>query len=362
MPEQANRFFRTLHPVLMKLRPSCPASMFPHLCCVGVSLAATVIPFWTQSNPVSSLEAPLNASNTAPQILLQYSQDFRGQKLPSPSENFALIGAQSAPVRSLTLEAINGDVLFNGRPARIGDQLTSKDDIITTGDRSTARLRIDTQIGLVELASNTTLQVDVLSGGNQPITGVYITRGRARFSISKFVSDPSRLLGQSTHPHEIIGLKNLPLAQSSSTESAPVRVRTPAGVAGVRGTSFGVNVGPDGKTGITALDGIVGVFSQGREILLNPGFFSVINPEQEPNGAEPLPPLANLRIQSLSREGGFVRVVAQADPMDLVYVNNQEVITDPDGKFDVLVRSGARVRIVLRGPAVRERYYNLTVR
>ncbi|MDJ1181964.1 FecR family protein [Roseofilum casamattae] len=338
----------------------------------GISLALLAPSFLAEasyaSSPEESLE-PATAKSTQIQLKagesLSWTSGGLAQAL-SPPDAFApdVYLAQSALGRSLTIEEIKGTVLLNGQPARVGDQLTSADDEIVTGDRSTVRLRIDSQIGVVELAPRTTFRVDTLSGGDRPISGFYIPLGRARFSISKFVTDPDRLLGREDYPIASLTAKQLEREQllaQTATETAPVRVRTPAGVAGVRGTSFGVNVGPTGKTGITTLDGVVGVFSQGTEVLVNPGFYAVINPGEPPTVEKITPELSILRLRAIARAGAGVRIVGRADPMDLVYVNGREVPTDPDGKFSIVVRSGDRVRITLRGPSVRERRYNFSV-
>lgn len=339
----------------MKPFDSYIPQMFPTLLRVGVFLTVLSSGLWTQHSSASSAEPTDRTSVTLhPESTVEYNHNLstRGASLVSQV-------AQARNMRSLTIEEIKGTVWFNGRQARVGDQLTSSEDVIVTGKDSTARLRIDSQVGVVELAPQTTFQVDTLEGGNPPITGFYIPLGRARFSIAAWVSNPDRLLGE--NPEQITALKSIDIAQSTETENAPVRVRTPAGVAGVRGTSFGVNVGPDGKTGISTIDGLVGVFSQGREVLVRPGFYAVINPGEPPTVEEITPALSTLRIRSISSAGNEAVIVGQADPMDIVYVNNREVPTDADGKFRVRVRSGDRVRIVLRGPAVRERHYILNV-
>lgn len=339
----------------MKLFDSYIPQMFPTLLRVGLFLSLLSSSFWTQHSSASSVEPPDPVSVTLhPESTVEYNQD-----LPGIGESLSSPVAQAPKVRSVTVEEINGTVLFNGRPARVGDRLLNAEDEIITGKDSTARLRIDNQIGLVELAPQTTFQVDTLEGGNRPITGFYIAIGRARFSIAAWVSNPERLLGETEE--QITGLKSLDIAQSNSTEDAPVRVRTPAGVAGVRGTSFGVNVGPDGKTSISTIKGQVGVFSQGQEELVNPGYYSVINPDRPPTIEEIMPSVSTLRVRSISRVGSGAIILAQADPMDIVYVNNREVPTDAEGKFRVRVRSGDRVRIVLRAPSVRDRRYILNV-
>ena len=64
-------------------------------------------------------------------------------------------------------------------------------------------------------------------------------------------------------------------------------IETTAAVAAVRGTEFWVQVLPDGTTIVTNIDGLISVFAQGVEIILDPGLKSTIIQGQPPG--QPVP-------------------------------------------------------------------------
>uniref|UniRef100_A0ACD5GQ90 Uncharacterized protein n=1 Tax=Desertifilum tharense IPPAS B-1220 TaxID=1781255 RepID=A0ACD5GQ90_9CYAN len=98
--------------------------------------------------------------------------------------------------------------------------------------------------------------------------------------------------------------------------------------------------------------------------MVNPGFSSTISPGQPPTAAIETPRLATLRVINATRVGvNSVRLSGQVDPMDTVFVNNRPVPTNPDGSFDSYVEPvGGRLRVVVRGTAVRERHYTIITR
>lgn len=63
----------------------------------------------------------------------------------------------TATGRSLEIQEIRGSVMFKGRSAQIGDRLLAPGDEIITGPDSTARLAIDNNTGIVEVAEKTAL-------------------------------------------------------------------------------------------------------------------------------------------------------------------------------------------------------------
>ncbi|OCR01866.1 hypothetical protein BCD67_05055 [Oscillatoriales cyanobacterium USR001] len=186
---------------------------------------------------------------------------------------------------------MRGNVTIKGQSLKVGDRKSVSDNEIVTGNNSTATLEIDNYTGIIELAENTAVKIENLSTDpTNPVTAIFVSRGRVRLSIAKFVSK-SAASNTSNQPSEIqiAGLSNLTgigeineLAQgtkaqgTNSAKNAPVRVRTPRGVAGVRGTSFGVNVGPDGKTGVDTIDGSVGIFGTSKEVAVNAGYWSIL--------------------------------------------------------------------------------------
>lgn len=276
--------------------------------------------------------------------------------------------AQMQSSRALVVEELKGTVMINGRPAQVGQRLAASDVLMTDVD-STARLRVDSFIGVVEVAELSTLEIQTLSGpvGVNPnqVTALAVPRGRVRLSIARSLARPARSSGVETQ--EVAGLPTLTalginnISQDSTTaSSSPVRVRTPAGVAGVSGTSFGVDVSSTGKTGADTIDGQVAVAAQNRQVLVNRGFFTVINPGEGPVNPLQSPTISDLKMFRVLKLGRTsARIIGQVDPMDLVYIDNVEIPTDQEGKFNTIVHTppSRRIKVVVRGPSVRERYY-----
>ncbi|EAW38968.1 hypothetical protein L8106_01597 [Lyngbya sp. PCC 8106] len=258
--------------------------------------------------------------------------------------------------RGLTIEEINGySVTLNGKPAQVGDILQVGDQI-NTGQNTIVNLRVDSYIGLVELAENTTVEVKILSGeaGINPnqITVLSVTAGQVRLSVSRFVSSP---FWSETIPEN---------QRQTSVTNSPFRIETPTTIIGVRGTTFGVNVSPDGKTAIHTIEGTVGVVNAGEEVRLEKGQVAIVNPAEKPTPIDNIPPISQLRVRSLTRLGlETVQLRGKVDPMDLVYINSQPIQTDAEGNFDFIghLPVSRRLQVTVRGPSVRERYYVIAV-
>ena len=277
----------------------------------------------------------------------------------SPDPQFeALETAQNvempASSRFILVEEVRGTVTYgpSQQPVKAGLQLAQGTQV-STGSNSSARLRIDSQIGSVEVAENTTFQVKTLSGDK---TSLFVTRGRVRLSIRSSVGNLSAQKALSESGEQSV------LAQRR--RDYPITVETPAGIAGVQGTSFGVNVGPDGKTGIATINGTVAAQSQGREVLVTPGQYVVIEPGKALKQPETAPKQAAFRLLNLKRvSADAVRAVGQAHPLDLVLVNGRAVQTDGEGKFSVIVERplNRRIKFAVRGPAATETVYEIAV-
>ena len=293
----------------------------------------------------------------------------------NPSPVKALKAQGTAAGRSLEIKEIRGTVTFKGRPAVVGDRLLAPGDEIITGPDSTARLAIDNNTGIVEVAEKTAVKISDSSssaGGND--TAIFVSRGRVRLSIGKTAA-PTASATTSTiiEPNQIAALntfsglgKSEPIAQQKkSPRTAPVRVETPEGVAGVRGTSFGVSVGADGKTAVETIEGAVGVSGNNdSEVVVNRGSATAIFPQTPPAPPSASPRLAQLKVRSLLRLGGNIyRLRGQINPIDIIYVNNQAIKIDRQGKFTIqgILPASRRLKIVVRGSSVRERHYSLAV-
>lgn len=327
-------------------------------------------------------EAIASPVSSSPKQLLNASK-FLAPQLPIPRSivsNFPnstpvdIITGQGASERSLFIRELRGKVTIGGRSAKVGDRLSASDDELVTGNDSIVTLVIDNNSGIVELAENTALKIETLSADTaNPVTAFFIRKGRVRFSITPSASKSSTSSDLNrVSETRVAALNNLTgigqvgeVAQATnSAKNAPVRVRTPRGVAGVRGTSFGVNVGPDGKTSVDTIDGAVGVAGIQQEVVVNAGYWSVINPTGEPNAIKENPALSTLRIRSLSKVSSRTfRMVGQVQPMDLVYINGEAIAADAEGKFRIEgeLPASRLLKVTVRGPSVRERVYKLIV-
>ncbi len=291
---------------------------------------------------------------------------------PSPAKTINAQGTASG--RSLEIREIRGTVTFKGRQAVVGDRLLAPGDEIITGPNSTARLAIDNNIGIVEVAEKTAVKISSLSGaGDEKDTAIFVSLGRVRLSIGKTAATtPAANTSTIIPPNQIASLntfsglgKSSQIAQrKSSARTAPVRVETPEGVAGVRGTSFGVSVG-DGKTSVETIEGAVGVSgSTDSEVVVNRGNATTIFSQSPPLAPSAIPRLAQLKVRSLLRlSGDIYRLKGQVNPIDTVYVNNEAIKIDRQGKFSIqgILPPSRRLKIVVRGPSVTERHYSLAV-
>ncbi len=251
------------------------------------------------------------------------------QSLSSAAKDVPVTGGR----RWLSIQQIRGQVTLQGRPAKVGDRLQSVGQTLVTGNKSTAVLTLDDGISPVRVTENTELRIKTLK--NQPdggkITVLTVTRGQVRFQVRPFTHRSSRL-----------------------------NVETPAGVAAVRGTIFGVGVRPEGGTDVFTRKGAVAVSARDRTVLVTKGRTSKISPGQSP---QLLPVNTNLDLQTLVSSGNQVKVVAQYDPVNTLWMNNQQVTVEQDGRLDAMfpIPANRRLRLVVRNPLGRQQVYDLAI-
>ncbi|MEG3927718.1 MULTISPECIES: FecR domain-containing protein [unclassified Microcoleus] len=363
---------------------TCGRSTKIPLLSLSLAVLASLSPFrGTIASPPSP--SPKQPSNTTKIVSVDRPPALPiGSKSPT---NPATLAANSSPAetikaqgtatgRSLEIEEIRGTVSFKGRPAVVGDRLLAPGDEIITGPDSTARLGIDNNIGVVEVAEKTAVRISNLSSsaGGEKDTAIFVSRGRVRLSIGKTAATtPAANTSTIIPPNQIVALntfsglgKSSQIAQQKrSAKRAPVRVETPEGVAGVRGTSFGVSVGGD-KTAVETIEGEVVVSGNtDSEVVLNSGNSTTIFPQTSPVAPSASPRLAKLKVRSLLRvSGNIYRLSGQINPIDTVYVNNEEIKIDRKGNFKIqgILPPSRRLKIVVRGPSVTERHYSFAVR
>ncbi|MEG4585283.1 FecR domain-containing protein [Microcoleus sp. MOSTC5] len=337
-----------------------------------------------------AIASPLSPSPKQPSHATKIVSVDRPPALPTNSQspkNPATVAANSSPAetikaqgtavgRSLEIQEIRGTVSFKGRPAVVGDRLLAPGDEIITGPDSTARLAIDNYTGIVEVAEKTTVRISDLSSraGGEKDTAIFVSRGRVRLSIGKTAATtPAANTSTIIPPNQIAALntfsglgKSSQIAQQkSSAKTAPVRVETPEGVAGVRGTSFGVSVG-EGKTAVETIEGAVAVSgsSSDSEVVVNGGNATTIFPQTSPVAPSASPRLAQLKVRSLGRlSGNIYRLSGQINPINIIYVNNEAIKIDRNGNFKIqgILPPSRRLKIVVRGPSTTERHYSIAV-
>jgi hypothetical protein len=222
------------------------------------------------------------------------------------------------------------------QPARKGIQLQLVGDTITTKQGASAVLAIDVGTGFIKISENTTLTVKKLLTGKrgQRITEFVVKNGQVRLQLR-------------------------PLTDANSR----VEIHTPAGVAGVRGTDFGVSVQDDGKMGVGTQKGSVATAAQGSTVLVKAGFQNLTIPGQPPSPPVPLREDTRLNISQLVADGNSVRIVGTVDPVNLLIIAQDNQNVDANGRFNLTVplTSNRKIDAVVVTPLGKKQLYQLVV-
>lgn len=227
----------------------------------------------------------------------------------------ALSGAVTVRVdRWLSLRQATGDVtVFQGntsRTGRLGDRLQFVGDGVKTATQSTAVLDIDTQVGFIDVAENTEVRIRALdvAADNGRITHLAVPQGQVRVRVRPFTHRGSEL-----------------------------EIETPAGVSGVRGTEFGMNIqATDGKTSVATLTGAVATNAQGVAVLVPGGYQNYTIPGEPPTPPTPLRDDPSLRYRlNYVLEGSrrYVQIQGSVDPVNTVFFRDEPQTVDKTGNF-----------------------------
>ncbi|BAU13994.1 hypothetical protein LEP3755_45380 [Leptolyngbya sp. NIES-3755] len=243
--------------------------------------------------------------------------------------------------RWLSLQQLNGQVRFwqrgNSRTARSGDRLQAVGDGVTTGNNSSVVLAIDLGIGQLNVSERTRVNVRALestaNGGR--VTRLVVPTGRVQLKVRPFSNPDSQL-----------------------------DIETPAGVAGVRGTQFGINVQRSGKMSIATAQGKVASIAQGQNVLVDSGFQNFTIPGEPPSEPVPITNDTSLKyefVRQIDREVRRLRLVGQVDPVNSVLVNRVEQNTDRNGRFSVELDaiSFPTIQVTVVTPLGRRQDYDL---
>ncbi len=242
--------------------------------------------------------------------------------------------------RWLEVRRPQGEVIYSRgqtiQKATNGMRLQTVGETITTKQGSSVILAIDIATGLVKVAENTTVTIKKLETGNkgQKITELEVKSGQVNLQIRPLTHKTSR-----------------------------VEIKTPAGIAGVRGTEFGVSVQEDGKMGVATRKGAVATSAENQTILVKAGFQNITIPGQPPSIPIPLQEDTHLNISQLLAEGNQVRIVGKVDAVNLLIFNQQRQNIDLNGKFDIIVPLpfNRKVEAIVRTPLGKQQLYQLIV-
>ncbi len=246
--------------------------------------------------------------------------------------------------RSLIVQQNSGQVTFQtkgtSRPAAKGDRLQTVGDGVTTSNRSAAELLVDTGIGFIQVSENTQVRVRAMgfAPDNGRTTSLDVPYGQIRLQLRRF-----------THPGSYL------------------EIHTPAGVSAVRGTTFGMSVQPNGKTGLATLSGAVASTAQGKSVLVRGGFQNFVIPGKPPSPPVPLKDNTDLKyeIKPLIRAGiRSVRIEGQVDPVNIVLVEGKPQVTDQNGRFSVPLPalSTQTLEVMVITPLGRSQVHKLFIR
>ena len=249
--------------------------------------------------------------------------------------------------RWLEIERVYGNVTVENRTsleeaesreAQVGDRLSQSGDTLTTAQDSTSTLAIDSAIGRVQMAQDTHLLVDQLGiqADGARITLLDITRGQVRVQARRFTNPNTRL-----------------------------EIRTPSGVAAVRGTDFGVSINPSGTMAIATESGAVEVNGNtdapgagagadnfgDTSVMVYPGYMSTIAPGEAPSPPRLIDRRLDIEILRQSFSGSRVHLKAKVDPANSVLFEGEEVVMDKEGIITTSVALHHSVlKVVVRNP------------
>lgn len=245
----------------------------------------------------------------------------------------------------LRVEKVVGNVTYRNlynytnRSAIVGDRLQSASDEISTGAGSSAVLIVDTGVGSIYVAENTTIRVKSfqMAADNGRITNLFITRGKARLQIRKFTNRNSQL-----------------------------NIQTPSGISGVRGTEFIVIARPTGDTVLSTLSGRVASTAQNVTELVNANFENMTVLGKPPSKPVPIKNDSSLRYtidRKTSAISRLVSLIGYTNPFNTVKVDGLEKPLDRSGKFVIQfpAPSTLKVNVQVETPQGKTQVYEIPI-
>ncbi len=244
--------------------------------------------------------------------------------------------------RWLDVAKVKGETTYSKarqaqRPAHIGDRLQLPGDQLSTLASGSAELHLDDGIGTITIGNLTTVTIQNLEkradGGK--VTNLQIQGGQCLLELRKL-----------KHPR------------------SSVTVKTPAAIAGVRGTKFGISANGQGLSAIATQKGKVVVTGQGKSVAVNAWEQILAVPGQPPTSPRPLVQnayLLDVKLAWVNAEQ--VRLQANTDPGNLVRVYGVPLDLNIDGRIETTVKIAPdlRVIVVVTTPLGQQKIFPLTV-
>ena len=197
--------------------------------------------------------------------------------------------------------------------AHLNDLLLFPGDGVTTEKSAEASLAFDDGIGSVRVFEDSQIRILTLTidGEGGKITEIDVPQGTARFQIRRFNRPTSSLT-----------------------------IQSPAGIAGVRGTDFGVGITPRGRTAVATFEGAVEAKAQGIAVNIQDDTYSIVIPGEEPTPPDSLTGAdVDLGIPNAVLVANAAvptaRITGKVFPINLVYVNGEIIEIDVSGNFVV---------------------------
>ncbi|MBE9030277.1 FecR domain-containing protein [filamentous cyanobacterium LEGE 11480] len=240
----------------------------------------------------------------------------------------------------LEVRKLKGKAIYQDRRGRwrawVGLRFQTVGDRFETTKGASAVLRLESGIGTIYVSESTkfSLKQRYTTKDGGIVTQLHVTQGQIRLKVRKFTNPSSRL-----------------------------EILTPAGIAGVRGTEFGVSTQPSGQTGIATRSGRVAAIAQSQTVDISNAQQTLIAPQSPPTSAQPLKDDPGLYLQVAKLQGKRVQLMGKVDPVNVLLIEDVPQSTASNGAFNYLIAQwrGNVVRVKVITPLGTERRYELPV-
>lgn len=221
--------------------------------------------------------------------------------------------AQTRSIGWLEVRQTQGQVIITSSPpkmAKVGDRLSKIGDSLETGANSSAILILDRGIGTINVAEKTNLRIRRLARlrSGARVTTLNLDQGQVRLNVRKFNNPESRL-----------------------------EIKSPAGVAAVRGTEYGISLSKDGRMVVATESGLVTAASLGRTVYLDSDFGSRLRPRELPSPPRLIDHELWIKLDGTEINRRQIYVSGEVDPLNFVTIGGTEIALDDNGRFEASI-------------------------